>query len=102
MLPLEAVRERVAASPFHRLIGLELVAITPELVLRLSPDERLEGRPGSGFLHGGVLATLVDAAGSFAVIAQQGASVATVDMLVDYHRPAPLRTLLAQAQITDW
>ena len=99
MLAFEEVARRIAASPFSRLLGVELEALEPCLRVRLDAASALEGRPGSGFVHGGILATLIDTSGSFAVIARNGASVATVDLLVDYHRPAPLGPIFATAEI---
>jgi uncharacterized protein (TIGR00369 family) len=58
------------------------------VTLRLRTREDMLGRPSLGALHGGILATLVDVACSMAVIAQTGDSVYTVDMRVDYLRPA--------------
>ena len=79
----------LAASPLHRLLGLELDACdaaagTVTIGLPLRPeisrsDERIE-------LHGGVTATLVDVAGVCAVALAVGHPVTTIDLRVDYLR----------------
>ena len=41
-----------------------------------------------GYMHGGVLAALIDLAADWAMVKQTGRGVPTVDLRVDYHRPA--------------
>ncbi len=99
MLSFEETAARLLESPFHRWLGLELVALSPLLKIRFNAAAMLEGRPASGMLHGGVLAALIDTSGSFAIIAREGATVATADLLIDYHRPAPLGILYATGEV---
>jgi len=47
-------------------------------------------------VHGGILASLIDLTGLYAIIAAGGVARATVDLRVDYHRAAtngPLRAI---------
>jgi uncharacterized protein (TIGR00369 family) len=50
-------------------------------------DEFLRG-DGSDWLHGGVVSALIDIVGDYAVITETGVGVPTIDMRVDYLRPA--------------
>jgi uncharacterized protein (TIGR00369 family) len=77
------------ASPFHRFLGLSLVRAEKGLVEILLPfrDELLRA-DGSDWLHGGVVSTIVDIAGDYAVASMVGSGVPTVDLRVDYLRPA--------------
>jgi uncharacterized protein (TIGR00369 family) len=99
MLSFDETAARLSESPFHRLLGLELVALSPLLKIRFNSAAVLEGRPASGLVHGGVLAALIDTSGSYAIIAREGATVATADLLIDYHRPAPLGILYATGEV---
>jgi len=49
-------------------------------------------------VHGGAIASLIDAAGDFAVIAAVGRDVPTIDLRVDYLRPASAGALTATAR----
>lgn len=54
-------------------------------------DDRFEGHPG--FLHGGIIATLLDESMSKAVRAK-GLTAMTRHMEIDYRRPVPSGTLI--------
>ena len=79
----------VDRSPFHRFLGVSLVRVEEGLVEILLPfrDELLRA-DGSDWLHGGVVSTIVDIAGDYAVASVVGSGVPTIDLRVDYLRPA--------------
>ena len=72
-----------------RVIGIGRDGVT--LSLPYNPD--LVGDPVSGVLHGGVVTTLVDTVGGMAVFAalQQLQAIATLDLRIDYLKPALAR-----------
>jgi uncharacterized protein (TIGR00369 family) len=85
-------------SPVHR--GLRLVVSSAgktrvRLAAQTGPEHA--GEDGSRYLHGGVIATLLDTAATFALIGATGADWGTVDLRVDFVRPAPAGQLLADA-----
>jgi uncharacterized protein (TIGR00369 family) len=93
------VELRVDTSPFHRLIGLELVrAEAGEVELRLAWREDFRRADGSDWYHGGILSALIDIAGDFAIASKLGRWVPTIDLRVDYLRPAREGTLVALAR----
>jgi len=99
---LEQLRRVLAESSFHRLLGLQLEACDPAagtVVIRSSLQPRLERAPGSGQYHGGVIASLIDIAGDFALIAALGHGVPTINLRVDYLRPALNTDLIARARV---
>jgi uncharacterized protein (TIGR00369 family) len=49
------------------------------------------------YFHGGVLAALADVAAHAAIAVRVGHPVPTVDLRMDYLRPAPLGELMAEA-----
>lgn len=96
---LEQVLEN---SPFQRVLGLRLENVdiaAQTLTLRAVYGPHVERVAGSGQYHGGVIASLIDIAGDFALIAVLGHGVPTINFRVDYLRPATRSDLLARAQV---
>lgn len=88
--------------PFNRFLGMRLVVLergVARLVMPFRPE--LVGDPFRPALHGGVVAALLDTAGGAAVFSELavGDRVSTVDIRVDYLRPARLEDLYAEARI---
>lgn len=76
-------------SPFMRFLGLEMIRAEQGLVeIRLPFREEFLRHDGSDWLHGGVVSALADIAGDYAVITETAPGVPTIDMRVDYLRPA--------------
>jgi uncharacterized protein (TIGR00369 family) len=76
-------------SPFMRFLGLEIVRAEKGLVeIRLPYREEFLRIDGSDWLHGGVVSALADITGDYAVITETAPGVPTIDMRVDYLRPA--------------
>jgi uncharacterized protein (TIGR00369 family) len=89
LIPIERLRERLGQTAFSVWLGLVLESSeTSGVVFRMPSRPEILGSPSTGALHGGVVASLIDTAASYAVLARTGRSLATVDMRVDYHRPA--------------
>ena len=78
--------------PQNRSLGLEVVRMeSREVWTKLPWNPQLVGDPVRGLLHGGALATLVDATCGLAIMARldRAASIATIDLRVDHLRAAP-------------
>jgi len=82
-------------SPVHRALRIQ-AEHAPAAQVRLScqPGPEHAAEDGASFLHGGVIATLLDAAATFALIQASETDWATVDLRVDYLRPTPFAALL--------
>jgi uncharacterized protein (TIGR00369 family) len=92
----------LAGSPFQGLLGLRLESFdvnAQTLTLRSVFGPLLERATGTGQYHGGVIASLIDIAGDFALIAVLGYGVPTINFRVDYLRPAMHSDLLAVARV---
>ena len=90
---------RVDRSPFQRLIGLELVRAEDGTVeLRLPWRDELGRVDGSDWFHGGVISALIDIAGDYAIASRLGRTVPTIDLRVDFLRPARRGDLRAYAR----
>jgi uncharacterized protein (TIGR00369 family) len=86
-------------SPYMRFLGLKLERSEKGLVeIRLPFRDEFLRNDGSDWLHGGVVSALIDIAGDYAVITEVGAGVPTIDMRVDYLRPARRGDLVAVAR----
>ncbi|WP_145002724.1 PaaI family thioesterase [Pseudomonas oryzihabitans] len=83
------IQARLLKAPYHRWLGLEVLAVSAdgiELTARWREDWVVN--PDGGYTHGGVLAALVDLTADWALVARTGKGVPTIDLRVDYHRPA--------------
>lgn len=98
----ESLEAMLHASPFHRVLGLTLESYdsaAQTLTLRAAFGPEVERNPGTGQYHGGVIASLIDIAGDFALIAVLGHGVPTINFRVDYLRPAMQGDLTALARV---
>jgi uncharacterized protein (TIGR00369 family) len=102
LVPRKTLETLLADSPFQQLLGLQLDAFDPAaqtLTIRSIYGPNVERSAGTGQYHGGVIASLIDIAGDFALIAVLGYGVPTINFRVDYLRPASNTDLLAQARV---
>ncbi len=89
--------------PFNRYLGVRVAEARKNFCrLEVPFREELIGDPLRPALHGGVLSALADAAGGGAVwtgIEDDRARVSTIDLRIDYLRPARLVTMVAEATV---
>jgi uncharacterized protein (TIGR00369 family) len=97
------VREFFARGiPFNNFLGMEVVTFEAGLArVRIPFRSELVGDPFRPALHGGVVATLVDATGGAAVWSTLSLAdrVSTIDIRVDYLRPGRLEEVIAEARV---
>lgn len=88
--------------PFNQVLGLEVMDLGEgRAVLGLPFRRELVGDLARPALHGGVLSALADTCGGAAVWTTIGSEdrVSTIDMRIDYLRPAPLEKLMAIGEV---
>jgi uncharacterized protein (TIGR00369 family) len=75
-------------------------AAADEVIIRMPFREDLlaDDEEAARYVHGGAIASLIDIAGTFAVIAAVGHDVITVDLRVDYLRPVRTGDLAGRAR----
>jgi uncharacterized protein (TIGR00369 family) len=97
---VEDLRARLAASPFHASMGLELADAEPGTVV-LSFRALPEHLNLQGLVHGGLLATLADTAMGLAVrtAVKPGHRHVTIQLGVQYVRAASPGTIQARGRV---
>ncbi|MGB6548909.1 MAG: PaaI family thioesterase, partial [Xanthobacteraceae bacterium] len=80
--------------------GLSAVAVSDDgIEIRATWREEWVVNKERGITHGGILAALIDLAADWAMVKQTGRGVPTIDLRVDYHRPALRGDLLAHGKV---
>lgn len=91
---------RLDTSPYQRFLGITFDRIgAGEVVMRLPFREEFLREDGSDWLHGGIVSALADIAGDYAVVSHFQAGVPTIDLRVDFLRPARAGDLVATARL---
>jgi uncharacterized protein (TIGR00369 family) len=94
---LDALRERIAASPFHTWAGVEVVEATPgSVTVAMDVDDHHVNL--QGLVHGGMLAILADTACGLAIRSaiEPGRLHVTTDLDVHFLSPAGPGRLLGR------
>lgn len=84
-----AFEQALLVPPFHAWLQLRVLSASKDGIELECPwrDETISN-PRTRTIHGGVLASLIDLAGMYAILAQTTSVSATADLHVDYLRPA--------------
>ena len=99
-LTLEQIQALVSRAPFHQWLGLTVVAANDDgIEIRATWREEWVVNKERGITHGGVLAALIDLAADWAMVKTTGRGVPTIDLRVDYHRPALPGDLVAHGKV---
>ena len=88
---LNRLLEVFESIPHCRELGLKVVQFEPGSgTIRLDYQQRLVGNVEFGFVHGGVITTVLDTVAGLAVFStvDKDISVATLDLRIDYLKPA--------------
>jgi len=89
LLNAAQVQEKLLKGAYHQWLGLEVEAVAEgEITLRARFRDEWVVNPAGGYIHGGILAALVDLTADWALVAWTGKGVPTLDIRVDYHRAA--------------
>ena len=99
---LKRARQFIEAIPHSRALGMEVDALDEGVaVISMAYDPRFVGDPATGVIHGGAVSALMDTASGASVMSHPAApaSTATIDLRIDYMRPAmPGQRISARAE----
>jgi len=96
----ETLEQRLAVGPFNRWLGFKVLKMDESgLELKATWKEDWVVNPERRYTHGGILAAIIDVAADYAIAAQLGRPVPTIDLRVDYHKAAMPGDLTAKAKI---
>lgn len=101
-LTAEEIQTMLDVSPFNKFLGLTVTSADPakqEVTMRTPMRDEFERRPGSKQWHGGVIASVIDTVGDFAVGMMVGRGLPTVNFRVDYLKPAVDTALIAVSRV---
>lgn len=90
-LLMELLRHELKHPPFHAMLKPEPVSVNRQegvVVVRLPYNTSFRRSDDSDEVHGGVIAALIDIAAHAVVAVQIGRMAPTVDLRIDYLRPA--------------
>jgi uncharacterized protein (TIGR00369 family) len=99
---LARLEEEMRRPPLHAFLAPRAHAVdsvSGEVVIRLPFRQEFGRDPVEVGFHGGILAALIDLAGHAAVAVRIGKPAPTIDLRIDYLRPAPGVELEARARV---
>jgi uncharacterized protein (TIGR00369 family) len=97
---MESLEQRLAVGPFNRWLGFKVLKLDDSgLELKATWREDWVVNADRRYTHGGILAAIIDVAADYAIAAQLGRPVPTIDIRVDYHKAAMPGDLIAKAKV---
>ena len=97
---VEKLQELIRRGPFNRWLDFTIVKSDADgLEMRAAWREDWVVNPDRRYTHGGILAAIVDVAADYAIAAELGRPVPTIDLRVDYHKAAMPGDLTARAKV---
>ena len=99
-MTLEKLQQLITRGPFNRWLNFTILKMDSDgIEVKAAWREEWVVNPERRYTHGGILAAIVDVAADYAIAAQLGRPVPTVDIRVDYHKAAMPGDLTAKARV---
>ena len=101
-LSAEDIQAHFDGSPFMRFLGLRVAAVDHErgeLTVTMPMRPEIERRAGTAQFHGGPIAAFIDCVVDFAVALVVGGGVPTINIRVDYLKPAVGASITGTARV---
>ncbi len=101
-LTIADIQERIGRSKYHQLFRPEVLELDNEamtLALKVHMRPEFERQPDTGHWHGGVLASLIDIAGCYALMLVAGGQMLTLNFSTDFLRLAVSDHLIVHARV---
>jgi uncharacterized protein (TIGR00369 family) len=98
----EDIQQRFDESPFMKFLGLKVQSVDrerSELMVTMPMRAEIERGQGTAQFHGGPIAAFIDIVGDFAVALVVGGGVPTINIRIDYLKPAVGSLLTGTARV---
>ena len=97
---IETLQKLITRGPFNQWLNFTVLKADAEgIEVKAGWREEWVVNPDRKYTHGGILAAIVDVAADYAIAAQLGRPVPTIDIRVDYHKAAMPGDLTAKAKV---
>jgi len=97
---IEKLQELITRGPFNKWLNFTVLKAGEDGVeIKAAWREEWVVNPDRRYTHGGILAAIIDVAADYAIAAQLGRPVPTIDIRVDYHKAAMPGDLTAKARV---
>ena len=97
---VEKLQEMISRGPFNQWLNFTVLnSDTDGVELKTTWREEWVVNPERRYTHGGILAAIIDVAADYAIAAQLGRPVPTIDIRVDFHKAAMPGDLIAKARV---
>lgn len=99
-LSVEKLQEVINRGPFNKWLNFTVLKSGADgIELKAAWREEWVVNVERRYTHGGILAAIIDVAADYAIAAQLGRPVPTIDMRVDYHKAAMPGDLTATGRV---
>ena len=97
---VEKLQELISRGPFNKWLNFTVLKAGADGVeIKAAWREEWVVNPERRYTHGCILAAIVDVAADYAIAAQLGRPVPTIDIRVDYHKAAMPGDITARARV---
>jgi len=97
---IDKLQALISRGPFNQWLNFTVLKADKDgIEVKAAWREEWVVNPERRYTHGGILAAIVDVAADYALAAQLGRPVPTIDIRVDYHKAAMPGDLVAKAKI---
>jgi len=99
-LSVEKLQELISRGPFNRWLNFTVLKSGADGVeIKAAWREEWVVNVERRYTHGGILAAIIDTVADYAIAAQLGRPVPTIDVRVDYHKAAMPGDITAKARV---
>ena len=96
----DKLQELISRGPFNKWLNFTVLKAGEDGVeIKATWREEWVVNLERRYTHGGILAAIIDVAADYAIAAQLGRPVPTIDLRVDYHKAAMPGDLTAKARV---
>jgi uncharacterized protein (TIGR00369 family) len=99
-MTIEKLQRLITRGPFNQWLNFTIMKMDATgIEVKAAWREEWVVNPDRRYTHGGILAAIIDVAADYAIAAQLGRPVPTIDIRVDYHKAAMPGDVIAKAKV---